>query len=183
MKSENSGGEKEVLAEGKFVRFVRKGRWEYCESVASGAAAILGVTDEGEVLLVEQFRPAVGRRVIELPAGIVGDHEADPGEESIEAARRELLEETGYAAGEMRFLGSGPSSAGITAEIVDLFFASKLEKEHEGGGVGSEDIAVHAVPWKEVREWLAARRSEGEVVDLRVYSAFEMAEMEGLLTR
>ena len=173
----------EIIAEGRFLRFLRKDGWEYVESVARGAAAILAVTDAEEVLLIEQFRPAVGCRVIELPAGMVGDHEADTEEQSIEAARRELLEETGYAAGEIRFLGSGTSAAGIAAEIVDMFFASGLVKVHEGGGVGNEDIAVCAVPWRGVRDWLADRRREGEVVDLRVYAAFEMAEMEGLLTR
>lgn len=171
-----------VLGEGKFLRLVCEDGWEHVEqSRAAGAAAILAVTEQGEVLFVEQYRPPVKATVIELPAGMVADHEADEGEQSIEAARRELLEETGYAAGEMRFLGSGPSSAGIAKEIIEVFFASKLRREHEGGGVGGEDIEVHPVPWHEVRTWLAARRSEGALVDLRVYAAFEMAEMEGLL--
>ncbi len=174
---------REILGEGKFLRLVREDGWERVESRASGAAAILGVTDAEEILFVEQYRPPVKSRVIELPAGIVGEPEAEPGEVAIEAARRELLEETGYEAGEIRFLGSGPSSAGMAAEIVELFFATSLVKRHAGGGVGGEDIAVHVVPWKEVREWLARKRAEGDMVDLRVYAALEMAEIEGWLRR
>ena len=176
-------GEREILGDGNFLRLVREEGWERVESRASGAAAILGVTDEGELLFVEQYRSPVKGKVVELPAGIVGDHEAEPGEESIKAARRELLEETGFEAGEIRFLGSGPSSAGLAAEIIEFFFASKLVKRHGGGGVGQENIVVHVVAWAEAWDWLARKRAAGDMIDLRIYAAFEVAEREGLLER
>lgn len=182
MKTEKDDKRREILGEGRFLRLVRENGWEHVEqSSANGAAAILALTDEEEIIFIEQYRPPVKCSVIELPAGMIADHEADPDEEAIEAARRELLEETGYAAGEIRFLGRGPSSAGLAAEIIDLFFASRLTKSHDGGGVGHEDITVYLVPWREVRQWLAMRRAEGAMIDLRVFAAFEMAVMEGLL--
>src|SRR5690348_10951568 len=97
--------ERRVLAEGKHLRLVQEGRWEYADRPkAKGAVVLVAITDERQLLLTEQFRVPVGRRVIELPAGLVGDVEGQEAEELEAAARRELLEETGYQAGEMRLM-------------------------------------------------------------------------------
>ena len=92
----------ERLYAGRFVNLVREGHWEFCERVNNTPAAmIFARTEEDRVLLVEEFRPAIGKQSICFPAGLIGDE----GEESaVEAARRELLEETGYDAASVRLL-------------------------------------------------------------------------------
>ncbi len=75
---------------------------------ATGAALIAAVTVENKLLLVEQYRIPVHARTIELPAGIIGDEPGSSDESNAEAARRELLEETGYAAGRIEAVTTGP---------------------------------------------------------------------------
>ncbi len=161
----------EILYEGKYLRLLRTGHWEYTERVAiSGIVGIVAVTPEGNLLLVEQFRPPVHASVIELPAGLAGDHPGAAEEELADAARRELLEETGYAAETMTLLTAGPPSAGTTSEVITLFRADGLTREHAGGGDATETITVHEVPLADVPAWLATRRQAGAQLDLRIYT-------------
>ncbi len=158
----------EVLYNGEFLNLVRDGRWEYCERVNRvRAVMIFAATQEGRVLLVEEFRPPIGARCLCFPAGLSGDE----GEESdLQAARRELVEETGYEAAEVRFLFSGPSSPGLTSETLSFYLATGLRRVAAGGGVDSEDITLHEVPLEGIDAWLAERVAEGIVVDPRIYS-------------
>lgn len=167
-----------VLAAGNFVRLVRAGHWEYVERVrGTGAVAILAITAEDRVLLVEQFRPAVGRPVIELPAGIVGDLAEMSAESFLEAAARELLEETGYAAGAMRLLTAGPPTAGLASEIITFLRAENLTRETAGGGDGTERITVHEIPLAEIDAWLAARAAGDALVAPTVYTGLYFARI------
>lgn len=162
---------KETLATGRFLALVREGHWEYAERTnATGAAIIAAVTDEGKLLLVEQYRIPCHARTIELPAGIIGDEPQAGGESDADAARRELLEETGYAAEQIEPLVTGPSSTGLTSEVVTLFRATRLRKTGAGGGVGHEEIVVHEVPLNEVDQWLAEKTRAGALVDPKVYA-------------
>src|SRR4051812_35310547 len=150
---------KELLYPGKHVHFVKLGNWEFADRPAiSGIVVIAALTPEGEVLLVEQFRPPVGKNVIELPAGLAGDIAGSEKEELAEAARRELLEETGYEAAEMILLTEGPPSAGITSEVVTFFRAEGLVCKGTGGGDASENILLHKVPLAEANAWLDNQR-------------------------
>ena len=91
---------KTILAEGKFLRLVRDGRWEYADRTrAQGAVVLVAVTDDNRLVLTEQYRIPLGQRVLELPAGLVGDIQGEEDEPLVTAADRELLEETGYQAG------------------------------------------------------------------------------------
>ena len=94
------------LCRGKFLELLKEGRWEYVRRVnASGAVMIVAVTEEGELLLVEEYRVPLHARTVGLPAGISGDE----GEESsLQSARRELEEETGYRADSWTYLLAGP---------------------------------------------------------------------------
>jgi ADP-ribose pyrophosphatase len=162
---------KSTLHTGEFLALVREGHWEYVERVkATGAAIIVAVTDDQKVLLVEQYRIPCHARTIEMPAGLIGDEHGTGDEPDAEAARRELVEETGYDAGHMEVLTSGPASGGLAGEIVTLFRATQLRRVGRGGGVGHEDIKVHEVPLAEVDAWLAGKAKGRLLVDPKIYA-------------
>lgn len=162
---------KTVLHTGEFLTLVREGHWEYVNRVrARGAAIIVAITEEQKLLLVEQYRIPVHVRTIELPAGIVGDEPGGSDEGMTAAAKRELLEETGYAAGQMEILTSGPSSSGLASEVVTLLMATGLKRKHSGGGVAHENITVHEVPVNQVHDWLEGKVKEGLLIEPKVYS-------------
>ena len=155
----------------KFLSLIQEKHWEYVDRVnATGAALILALTPEQKVLLVEQYRIPVHARTIELPAGIIGDEPGCSQETHAAAARRELLEETGYAAARMEALTTGASCSGITTERVTLFRATELTREGQGGGVAHEDITVHEVPLAEIVPWLEAKAKTGVLIDPKVYA-------------
>lgn len=169
----------EEIAQGRFVRLLRRGRWEYAERFGiDGIVAVVALTPAHEVVLVEQYRIPVQSRVVELPAGLAGDLEEHAGEPLESAARRELLEETGWAAGSLELLSEGPPSAGLTTERIAFFRARDLVREGEGGGDGSEDIEVHEVPLAEVDGWLREREKAGRLVDPKVYTGLYFVRRE-----
>ena len=160
-----------ILHPGKFLSLIQEGNWEYVNRVyGSGAALILAVTAEQKIILVEQFRIPVHARTIELPAGIIGDEPGCSNESQAEAARRELLEETGYAADNFESLMTGPSCSGLTSERVTLFRASGLHRVGKGGGVANEKITIHEIPMVEVVRWLETKASTGVLIDPKVYA-------------
>lgn len=156
----------ETLYQGRWLNLKRRGRWEYAERVnPGGAVAIIAVTGEQRVVLVEQPRVAIARTTLELPAGLVGDL-ADARDESVAAAaRRELEEETGYTCERVEWLHSGATSAGMSTEFVHFVRAIGLRKVGAGGGDASEDITVHEVPLAGIDAWLAARAADGLAID------------------
>jgi ADP-ribose pyrophosphatase len=160
-----------TLYAGNFLSLLKDGKWEYAHRAnVTGAAVIAAVTDDEKLLLVEQYRVPVHARTIELPAGIIGDEPGKANEEHAEAARRELLEETGFTAGKIEALTTGPSSSGLTSETVTLFLASQLKRFGEGGGVANENITVHEVPLAGVPGWLEAKGKTGVLIDPKVYA-------------
>lgn len=162
---------KQTLLTSQFLALIREGHWEYVDRVnATGAALILAVTPEQKILLVEQYRIPVHTRTVELPAGIIGDEPGLSAELHAEAARRELLEETGYAAEHIEALTTGPACSGITSERVTLFRATGLRRTHKGGGVAHEDITVHEVMLDEIVPWLEAKARTGVLIDPKVYA-------------
>lgn len=167
-----------TLYESKWLGLYRIGNWDFARRPHSDSCVgILAITDSGEIVLVEQFRIPVGKRVIEIPAGLVGDEEEHRGEALAETAARELMEETGYSAAEMRPILSSPTSAGMTPEFTHLFLATGLSRETEGGGVSGEEITVHLVPLAGLRGFLAGKISEGWAVDFKIHAALAAAGM------
>ena len=157
----------EVVYAGKFLEMVKQDRWEFCRRVRGvSAVGIIAVTEAGELILVEQSRIPLAANTIELPAGLVGDDSA--GEEIEAAARRELLEETGFAAEHIEYLYDGPSSAGLTDEVVHLVLARDVRETARGGGVGGEQITVHRVAINDLDAFLAQRRASGIHIDFKV---------------
>ena len=164
-------GSKEILAQGRFMRLAKKGTWEYAErNNASGAVVIVAVTDEGKLILIEQHRVPVDCPVIELPAGLVGDIPGEEDEAWETAARRELLEETGYLAKKVKQVAGGPISAGFSNEMISLFVAKGLKKIEAGGGVEGEDIRIHEISVSRVPAWLRKKEREGMMVDPKVFA-------------
>lgn len=92
-----------------------------------GSVIVLPVTTDDNVIFIRQYRYAIDRYVIELPAGLI-----DRGEEPEHAAARELHEETGYEAGDLRFLGAAYVSPGYTQEQSHFYVATGCHQvEHE----------------------------------------------------
>jgi ADP-ribose pyrophosphatase len=170
----------EVLADGKFLRFLSENGWEYViRPHSTGVVVIVAVTAARELILVEQHRVAVHASVIELPAGLVGDTSALRGERLETAARRELIEETGFEAERMVELAAGPIAVGVSSEVVAFFEAQGLRRIGAGGGDDTEDITVHQVPLAELRAWLAEKQRAGRLVDPKIFAGLYLAGLNG----
>ena len=167
---------KQTLYEGQWLRLVRIGHWESCERThAQGMAVIvIAVTPADEVLFVEQFRIPLGARTIEMPAGLGGDDYAE--DTLVDAARRELIEETGWSPGRVDVLLTGPTSSGMSNERIAFVRARELVKVGDGGGVDDENIIVHAVPRNEAPAWLMRKRAEGYELDLKLWAGLWMID-------
>lgn len=166
-----------TIASGRFLEFVQKDGWEFVtRSNAQGVVAIIALTHDDQLVLIEQHRPPLGRTVIEIPAGLVGDDHEATGEADLEAARRELLEETGYTAERWRSIVTCASSAGLTDECIHFFRADGLTKSAEGGGVDGERIHVVLVARSRIHAWIQERIREGLAVDAKVYSALALLD-------
>jgi ADP-ribose pyrophosphatase len=165
-----------VLYETPYLRLVDRDGWFFVQRPhAGGVVLIVPVTDDGRLLLIEQHRPALDAICVELPAGLVGDEAGLADEPRAQAAQRELLEETGYSAGELRELTTCASSPGLASELITFYLATGLTRTGAGGGVGGESIVTHAVPLGEVEAWLAARARDGRVIDNKVYAGLWFA--------
>jgi len=166
-----------LIGEGKHLRVLKKGRWEFVERVnASSVVAMVAVTREKQIILVEQYRPPVKKRVIELPAGLVGDVDGD--HDQRRAAKRELVEETGFRAHRVERIVEIPSSAGLTTETTVLYRCTGLRRVGEGGGDETENITVHLLPLEKVAAWLAGRVKRGAFVDAKVYAGLYYAGVD-----
>src|SRR5512141_606877 len=169
----------EVLFEGEHLLFRRRSGWEYVEHrSAKESVMIVAPTDDGRIVLVEEFRPAVEAAVVCLPAGLVGDEGPEDRES---AARRELMEETGWEARTLELLGRGPGSAGMSSEIVNFYLARGLHLAGSQGEREKEEIRVHVIAVKQLAEWTRAREAEGILVDPKVWSGLRLAEIAGAL--
>jgi ADP-ribose pyrophosphatase len=162
-----------ILYDGRHLSMAERDGWEFAtRKTRSPAVGIVAITDDDRVLLVEQHRPPVGRSVIELPAGLSGDVTGSESESLLDAAKRELLEETGYRAENWIELGRYYSSPGLTDESIVLFLADSLRKEGEAGGDETESITMHAVPFADVMAWLEQREA---VADLKTLAGLHAA--------
>jgi ADP-ribose pyrophosphatase len=159
--------ERQVEWEGKYLRIVRAGTWEYVERCGGVHAVVIVAEHDGKLVLVEQPRTPLGeRKCIELPAGLVGDE--DPSATVEDTAIKELEEETGFTADRIEVIGEFFSSPGMVAEGFTLVRAHGLRKIGEGGGNEHEEIEVHLVPRTEIAAFVDRKRAEGAAVDVKM---------------
>ncbi len=153
----------EVQWQGKYIRIVTRGGWEYVERCGGvGAVVILAETD-GKIILIEQSRVPLGGRIcLELPAGLVGDEDDKSVEET---AVKELEEETGFTADRIERLGEYFSSPGMVAEGFHLVRAHGVRP---CGTPVEEGIAVHLVERQRIAGFVEERRAAGSAVDVKL---------------
>ena len=156
----------EVMWQGKYVRAIKKGRWEYVSRTNDVRAVVILAEVDSKVILIDQPRAAIGGRCIELPAGLVGDE--DPGATIEDTAVKELEEETGYTAGRIERLGDFHASPGMVSESFTLVRAHDVRRAGEGGGTEHEDINVHLVARSDIPDFIAQKRTEGFAVDVKL---------------
>ena len=158
----------QTVWQGRFITAKVKGRWEYVSRSRGIRAAVILAVEAGDVILVEQYRIPLGRSCIELPAGLIGDVEGSEHEDALDAAARELEEETGYRAARLEVLGEFWSSPGMVSESFTLLRAHDLTRVGPGGGTEGENITVHRVPLAALPAFLAERRALGDAVDVKL---------------
>jgi ADP-ribose pyrophosphatase len=156
----------EVMWEGRFVRAMRRGKWEYASRANDIRAVVILAEYEGKVILIDQPRVPLDCRCIELPAGLVGDDDPDATPET--AAIKELEEETGFTAERVERRGDYYASPGMLSESFTLMRAHGVRRIGEGGGDENEDINVHLVPRVEIANFIEQKRAEGFGVDVKL---------------
>ena len=154
--------ETKTLAEGKYLGLYESGTWEFAARPNStGVVGILPITDDGQLVLVEQFRVPVQARVIEIPAGLVGDEAEFVHESLTGTARRELLEETGYSCAAIVPIGSGAPDPARFACHAYYFLATGCVETAATDWDPTEEMELLKLPIAEVKRLLFA----GEIVD------------------
>ena len=154
------------IFEGKHIVVLERDGWEFVERRRAKEAVAIVAVDDGRLILTEQYRRPVDARVIDLPAGLIEEFDAE------ETARRELEEETGFTCDRLELLATSPTSPGITSEIVHYYRALFLRRKRKGGGVGSEDITVHVVALQGIGHWL---KSQKAMIDAKVWAGLYFA--------
>ena len=163
---------RETMWQGKYVRAIKQGRWEYVSRTNDVRAVVIIAEDNGRLILVEQHRFPIGRKCLELPAGLIGDEEEGATVES--TALKELEEETGYRAERIERLGDFYSSPGMLAESFTLVRAHGVRKTGDGGGVGGEEIFVHLVTRADLPAFIAEQRDAGLGIDAKLLMFFDL---------
>jgi ADP-ribose pyrophosphatase len=131
----------------------------------SGSSAIVPVREDGSVVMIEQYRPAIRDFVWEIPAGCM-----DPGEDPLTCAKRELQEETGYAGNRFQKVGEIWVAPGYSTECIHLFLATELMPS-ESHLDEDELLSVHFFPFLKALEMVA----RNEIKDAMTMIALQMA--------
>ena len=165
-----------IVADTRFLRMVERAGWFFVERPNSkGVVTILPLTPLHRLIFVEQFRVPLGCKVIEFPAGLMGDEPGQEDEDPLVAAQRELVEETGYQARDLQLVATTATSPGMANELVHFVLAWNLERVGPGGGIDNENITVHEVPIGEARGWLRDRERQGLTIAAKVYAGLYFA--------
>lgn len=153
-------------------------RGEYVSRMdAKGHVAVLAVTNQREIVLTEQYRVPLGKRVLELPGGLAGDEPLNPDEPLLAAAKRRLYDDSGYEAGKWWSLFDGPLSPLVTDELLTLFLATEIRKisEAERFGADRNYIKTYLVRLGDLEDLTESARDRGCLVDFRIHAALNLA--------
>lgn len=163
---------REIVYNGKFVRINKKtfrtkngkeGFWEVVErqNMHKRIVIVFALTKNKEVILEKNYRVPLETYVIELPAGLTDK----AGELEIEAAKRELFEETGYKAKEMIEIFSSVGAPGLTNSEYVYFFAPDVEFVGKNQSDDEEEIEVFTVPLEKLVDFLLKPRQDIKIDD------------------
>ncbi len=130
--------------------------WDFVDH-RKGGACIVPVLPDGRILVIRQYRPAIDRETVELPAGARNS----AAEDTMETARRELLEETGCRAGRLSLLLKLKTAAAYCSEFTDVYLAEELDMGESQSLDEAEEIRYEAVPLSTLLEKIYA----GEIQD------------------
>jgi ADP-ribose pyrophosphatase len=138
-----------------------------------GAVAVIPVTNEGKIVLVRQYRKAMERVLVEIPAG-----KLEKGEEPLATAHRELEEETGYRCGSMRHIVSFYTSPGFADELIHLYVAENLSKMENSASLDEDEfVDVLEVTLEEALELLERQ----EIYDAKTAYALQYLQLQRAL--
>ena len=162
--------DKKIVFTGDWLDVIQEQDREYMvRKICTGIAIIIAINDRGELVLTEQYRVSAHGHVLELPAGMAGDEPGKEQETLMEAAKRELLEETGYEAATLEKVTEGPISSGISSEIMTFFYTDTIKRTSTGGGYESENITIHMVPLTKVESYIMQQAGNGMLIDPKLY--------------
>ena len=164
--SDESADPPQIMWEGKYVRAIKQGRWEFVSRTNEVRAVVILAEFEGKTILIDQQRVPIGGRCLELPAGLVGDTDRPATIEG--TAVKELEEETGFTAERIERLGDFHSSPGMVSESFTLVRAHGVRPCGAGGGVDGEEINVHLVPRSEIPAFIGEKRAAGFAIDVKL---------------
>jgi ADP-ribose pyrophosphatase len=140
-----------------------------------GAVAILAITDENKIVMVEQFRKALDRTIVEIPAG-----KLEKGEEPAACARRELEEETGYECGSLELLNSFYTSPGFSDEIVHVYFARGLVKKENSAPLDEDEfIDLEELTLEEAIRYI----KDQKIFDAKTVFAVQYMQLQEVLAK
>ena len=138
-----------------------------------GAVAVIALTPENKIILVEQYRKALERSLVEIPAG-----KLEPGEEPVRSAERELEEETGYECSKMEHITSFYTSPGFADELVHMYLAHDLRVKENAAGLDEDEfVEVLELTLEEAEEYI----KEGRIKDAKTAYAVQYLQLKKAL--
>ncbi|RFU65613.1 NUDIX hydrolase [Peribacillus glennii] len=138
-----------------------------------GAVAVIAVTEENKIVMVEQYRKAMERSLIEIPAG-----KLEKGEDPVDSACRELEEETGYECEKMEHITSFYTSPGFADEIVHLYFAHGIRKKENAASVDEDEfVEVYELSLIEAEQYI----KDGKIRDAKTAYAIQYLQLRKAL--
>jgi ADP-ribose pyrophosphatase len=165
-----------IVIETPYLRMLERDGWFFVERPNSkGIVTIIPLTRDSKLVFVEQYRAPLDRRVMEFPAGLMGDEAGHENEDPLTAASRELEEETGFRAQDIALVATTATSPGMANELIHFVLAWNLDRVGPGGGTPSENIVVHEVPLSNARAWLAEQESKGLLIAAKVFAGLYFA--------